>query len=41
MANKHAQIFHFDLYGKREDKYLFLKENSVKTIESKEMAQRP
>ena len=33
MANKHAQIFHFDLYGKREDKYLFLNENSVKTIE--------
>jgi len=37
MANKHAQIFHFDLYGKREDKYLFLNENSVKTIEWKEL----
>jgi len=29
---KKAQVFHFDLYGKREDKYAFLNENSVTTI---------
>lgn len=29
---KLAQVFHFDLYGKREDKYDFLKENSLATI---------
>lgn len=29
---KPAQIFHFDLYGKREDKYDFLNENSVSSI---------
>jgi predicted helicase len=27
-----AQVFHFDLYGKREDKYNFLTENSLSTI---------
>ncbi len=32
MKNKKAQVFHFDLYGKREDKYDFLNENSVKSI---------
>ena len=30
---KLAQVFHFDLYGKREDKYDFLNENSVNTID--------
>lgn len=30
--NKTAQIFHFDLYGKREEKYDFLNENSLSTI---------
>ena len=29
---KPAQVFHFDLYGKREDKYDFLNEYSMKTI---------
>ncbi|MDP3360318.1 MAG: type ISP restriction/modification enzyme [Lutibacter sp.] len=29
---KLAQVFHFDLYGKREDKYDFLNENSLATI---------
>lgn len=32
MKNKKAQVFHFDLYGKREDKYDFLNENSLKSI---------
>ncbi len=30
--NKLAQVFHFDLYGKREDKYDFLANNSISTI---------
>ncbi|MCX6146019.1 MAG: hypothetical protein NTW25_02040 [Candidatus Kapabacteria bacterium] len=30
--NNLAQVFHFDLYGKRENKYTFLKENSLKNI---------
>ena len=34
---KPAQIFHFDLYGKREDKYDFLNENSMKTIAWQEL----
>lgn len=29
---KQAQIFHFDLFGKREDKYDFLNENSISSI---------
>ena len=29
---KLAQVFHFDLYGKREDKYNFLTENSLNSI---------
>ena len=29
---KPAQVFHFDLYGKREDKYDFLSNNAMKTI---------
>ncbi|MBS1549930.1 MAG: DUF559 domain-containing protein [Bacteroidetes bacterium] len=33
MAKKPAQIFHFDLYGKREDKYNFLDENSITSID--------
>jgi predicted helicase len=33
MKNKNlAQVFHFDLYGKREDKYDFLDENSLQSI---------
>lgn len=34
---KPAQIFHFDLYGKREDKYNFLDENTVASIDWKEL----
>ena len=30
---KLAQVFHFDLYGKREAKYDFLNQNSLKSIE--------
>ncbi len=29
---KLARVFHFDLYGKREDKYDFLSNNSISTI---------
>lgn len=39
---KLAQIFHFDLYGKREDKYDFLNENTLSSIEWNELqAQEP
>ncbi len=37
MTKKPAQVFHFDLYGKRDDKYDFLNENSMKTIEWQEL----
>lgn len=37
MTKKPAQIFHFDLYGKREDKYDFLNENAMKTIAWQEL----
>jgi len=30
--NKQAQVFHFDLYGKREEKYEFLKQQSIDSI---------
>ena len=36
-ANELGQVFHYDLYGKREFKYDFLSENSMKTIEFKEL----
>ncbi len=32
-----AKIYHFDLYGSREDKYKFLEENNINTIEWKEI----
>ncbi len=32
MKDKKAQVFHFDLYGKREDKYDFLNDNSLQSI---------
>ena len=40
MSNKNnlAKVYHFDLYGKREDKYEFLNENSLDTIEWNELA---
>jgi len=35
--DKLAQVFHFDLYGKREDKYNFLNDNDLKDIEWNEL----
>ncbi|HRO08535.1 MAG TPA: hypothetical protein PK047_06675 [Saprospiraceae bacterium] len=35
--NKLAQVFHFDLYGKRDDKYDFLNENNLASIEWNEL----
>ncbi|MEI7509034.1 MAG: type ISP restriction/modification enzyme [Flavobacterium sp.] len=32
-----AEVFHYDLYGKRELKYEFLSNNSIKTIEYKKL----
>ena len=36
-ANELGKVFHYDLYGKREFKYDFLIENSLKTIPYKEL----
>lgn len=36
-ANELGKIFHYDLFGKREMKYDFLLENSLKTIDYKEL----
>ena len=36
-GGKLAQVFHYDLYGKRDFKYNFLYENSIKTIDFKEL----
>jgi predicted helicase len=36
-ANVLGKVFHFDLYGKRELKYDFLLNNSLKTVEFKEL----
>jgi predicted helicase len=36
-SNELGKVFHFDLYGKREYKYDFLTENSIKTISYKEL----
>ncbi len=33
-----GKIFHFDLFGKRDDKYNYLIENSIKTTEFKELS---
>ena len=35
--NELGQVFHFDLYGKRELKYGFLLENSLKTVQYKRL----
>ena len=35
--NELAKVFHFDLYGKREDKYNFLWNNNIKTVPFKEL----
>ena len=32
-----AQVFHFDLYGKRDEKYDFLNENSISSIQWNEL----
>jgi len=37
---KLAQIYHFDLYGKRQEKYDFLDENSINSIEWNELENR-
>ena len=36
-ANELGKVFHFDLYGKREMKYDFLSENSLKSVEFQEL----
>ncbi len=36
-ANKLGRVFHCDLYGKREEKYAFLRENQIKQIAFKEL----
>ena len=36
-ANELGKVFHYDLFGKREVKYDFLIENSLKTIDYKEL----
>lgn len=33
MSKNKTQIFHFDLYGKREDKYNFLNENTLASVQ--------
>jgi predicted helicase len=35
--NELGKVFHFDLYGKREFKYDFLKDNSLKTVKYNEL----
>ncbi|MGB4447032.1 MAG: type ISP restriction/modification enzyme [Cloacibacterium sp.] len=35
--NELGKVFHYDLYGKRNDKYNFLNQNSIKTIDYKEL----
>jgi len=36
-SNELGKVFHYDLYGKRELKYDFLSDNSIKTINFKEL----
>jgi len=36
-SNELGKVFHYDLYGKREFKYNFLLENSLKSVEYKEL----
>ncbi len=38
LKNQLGRVFHIDLYGKREDKYCFLTEKSLETIEFKELS---
>ena len=37
-SKKLADVFHYDLYGKRDLKYSFLNENNIKSIEWKKLA---
>ena len=39
--NELGRVFHYDLFGKRETKYDFLNENSIKTIDFKELPNVP
>ncbi len=39
-ANELGKVFHYDLYGKREVKYNFLLENSLKTVPYKELSNK-
>ena len=34
---KQAPVFHFDLYGKRNEKYDFLEKNSIASVDWKEL----
>ena len=36
-ANELGKVFHYDLFGKRDNKYDFLEQNSLKTIHYKEL----
>ncbi|MFD0798447.1 type ISP restriction/modification enzyme [Maribacter chungangensis] len=36
-SNSLAEVFHYDLYGKREDKYAFLNKSSLKNIKFKHL----
>jgi len=36
-SNELGKVFHYDLYGKREYKYDFLSENSIKNVQYKEL----
>jgi len=39
-AHELGKVFHYDLYGKREVKYDFLVENSIKTVPYKELSNK-
>jgi len=39
-SNELGEILHYDLYGKREDKYRFLNQNSIKSIPYKRISNR-
>ena len=40
-SSTQAQVFHYDLYGTRDDKYLFLNENSLKSVSWKQLEPQP
>jgi predicted helicase len=39
--NELGKVFHYDLYGKREAKYAFLLENSLKSVPYQEISNKP